>query len=181
MNFRDYNNFLPSFQVQLKAGATQVRLQLRSHVAGSRLIGWVFGNKECEVWARDIQLKGNSHYMWPSFTCVCSWFIVKLKTHHGSWKCETLSWRLVNLQLLFDCFSQTSPLNVCLSWPVFFSWLPVCDHASESCPLIGWCPAVSDCCPQTCFLSFRGFNQTKLTLSSANQKFSFSTWEMFIR
>ncbi|XP_005732447.1 uncharacterized protein LOC102199075 [Pundamilia nyererei] len=57
VNFRDYNNFLPSFQVQLKAGATQVRLQLRSHVAGSHLIGWLFGNKECEVWARDIQLK----------------------------------------------------------------------------------------------------------------------------
>uniref|UniRef100_A0A668TK17 Uncharacterized protein n=1 Tax=Oreochromis aureus TaxID=47969 RepID=A0A668TK17_OREAU len=57
VNFRDYNNFLPSFQVQLKAGATQVRLQLRSHVAGSRLIGWLFGNKECEVWARVIQLK----------------------------------------------------------------------------------------------------------------------------
>ncbi|XP_022076178.1 uncharacterized protein LOC110970234 [Acanthochromis polyacanthus] len=56
INFSDYNNFLPSFEVQLPAGVTMVKLQLMSHVTPHRLISWLFGPKESDVWTRDITL-----------------------------------------------------------------------------------------------------------------------------
>ncbi|XP_023119938.1 uncharacterized protein LOC111564535 [Amphiprion ocellaris] len=56
-NFSDYNNFLPSFEVQLPAGVAMVKLQLMSHVTPHPLIGWLFGPKESNVWTRDITLR----------------------------------------------------------------------------------------------------------------------------
>ncbi|XP_044056894.1 uncharacterized protein LOC122878302 isoform X2 [Siniperca chuatsi] len=57
VNFSDYNNFLPSFQVQLAAGVRRVELQLMSHVAPLRLIGWLFGSTESVVWSQVVHLR----------------------------------------------------------------------------------------------------------------------------
>ncbi|XP_017259480.1 uncharacterized protein LOC108228439 isoform X2 [Kryptolebias marmoratus] len=56
INFSDYNNFLPSFEVWLPDDITMVTLKLKSHVTDWRLIGWLFGPTDCEVWSRTIQL-----------------------------------------------------------------------------------------------------------------------------
>lgn len=58
MNFNDYNNFLPSFQVQLVDDVWSVELQLSSHVTSLPLIGWLFGSTESVVWHRVVQLRG---------------------------------------------------------------------------------------------------------------------------
>jgi len=58
-NFTDYNNFLPSFEVKLPADVTTLSLQLRSIVAPSRLLGWLFSPTYCEVWTRVVHLRGD--------------------------------------------------------------------------------------------------------------------------
>lgn len=57
VNFNDYNNFLPSFQVQLPHDVVSVELHLKSHVTPWPLIGWLFGSTETEVWRRIVQLR----------------------------------------------------------------------------------------------------------------------------
>ncbi|XP_026179251.1 uncharacterized protein LOC113139863 [Mastacembelus armatus] len=57
MNFADYNNFLPSFQVQLPPNVTCVELQLIYHVTPFPLIGWLLRSTECVVWSQVVQLR----------------------------------------------------------------------------------------------------------------------------
>ncbi|XP_061592973.1 uncharacterized protein LOC133457682 [Cololabis saira] len=59
INFADYNNFLPSFQIQLPAEVTMVKLQLWRHVTPPRLIGWLFGPVDNEVWTQVVLLNGS--------------------------------------------------------------------------------------------------------------------------
>ena len=58
VNFNDYNNFLPSFEVQLEAEVRRVELKLRTKVSLIHLIGWLLGSTQCAVWSRVVQLKG---------------------------------------------------------------------------------------------------------------------------
>ncbi|XP_042273099.1 uncharacterized protein LOC121900682 [Thunnus maccoyii] len=60
VNFNDYNNFLPSFEVQLEAEVRRVELKLRTKVSLIHLIGWLLGSTQCAVWSRVVQLKGVS-------------------------------------------------------------------------------------------------------------------------
>lgn len=64
VNFCDYNNFLPSFQVQLPHEVTHVELQLTSHMTPLPLIGWLFSFTASVVWQRVVQLKDQ-----PGQTC----------------------------------------------------------------------------------------------------------------
>ncbi|KAK2835121.1 hypothetical protein Q5P01_015605 [Channa striata] len=57
VNYSDYNNFLPSFQVQLADGVSQVELQLKSEEAPHSLIAWLFGSTNRVVWSRTVQLR----------------------------------------------------------------------------------------------------------------------------
>lgn len=57
VNFSDYSNFLPSFQVQLPDEATSVKLQLSSPEAPLPLIGWLFRSRDSVTWERLVQLR----------------------------------------------------------------------------------------------------------------------------
>ncbi|XP_073332994.1 uncharacterized protein [Pagrus major] len=58
VNFSDYNNFLPSFQVQLEALEADMSLKLQlSHVTPLRLIGWLIGPIESVVWRQVVTLR----------------------------------------------------------------------------------------------------------------------------
>ncbi|XP_068175715.1 uncharacterized protein [Antennarius striatus] len=56
LNFNDYTNFLPSFQVHLAADVRTVALHLKTHVNQLRLIGWLFGPSESVVWQGFVNL-----------------------------------------------------------------------------------------------------------------------------
>ncbi|KAM8746358.1 uncharacterized protein AB9X84_017238 isoform 2-T2 [Acanthopagrus schlegelii] len=58
VNFSDYNNFLPSFQVQLEALEADMSLKLQlSHLTPLRLIGWLIGSIESLVWHQVLTLR----------------------------------------------------------------------------------------------------------------------------
>ncbi|XP_030288656.1 uncharacterized protein LOC115591116 isoform X2 [Sparus aurata] len=58
VNFSDYNNFLPSFQVQLEALEADMSLKLQlSHLTPFRLIGWLIGSIESLVWHQVLTLR----------------------------------------------------------------------------------------------------------------------------
>ncbi|TWW58346.1 hypothetical protein D4764_07G0010650 [Takifugu flavidus] len=60
VNFSDYTNFLPSFQVQLPDEATSVKLQLSSPEAALPLIGWLFRSTDSVTWERVVQLRAHT-------------------------------------------------------------------------------------------------------------------------
>lgn len=60
VNFSDYSNFLPSFQVLLPHEATSVKLQLSSLETPLPLIGWLFRSTDSVKWERVIQLSANT-------------------------------------------------------------------------------------------------------------------------
>lgn len=59
MNYKDYSNFLPSFEVRLAPDMWQVKLQLRHHVNSLPLIGWFFDSSEV-VWESVVLVRGKS-------------------------------------------------------------------------------------------------------------------------
>lgn len=69
MNFGDYNNFLPSFQVWPTADVQVVELQLKCHVTRLRLIGWLVGSTESVVWHQVVMLRGASFVKHANTTC----------------------------------------------------------------------------------------------------------------
>lgn len=60
MNFSDYTNFLPSFEVQLAADVRTVELHLKTHVAPPSLFDRLFGSSDSVVWHQVVQLRGNA-------------------------------------------------------------------------------------------------------------------------
>ncbi|KAK5618400.1 hypothetical protein CRENBAI_018956 [Crenichthys baileyi] len=58
LNFTDYDNFLPSFEVRVSPDVTTMTLKLTQHVVMSRVIGWFFSSADCEVWSRVVKLSG---------------------------------------------------------------------------------------------------------------------------
>lgn len=60
VNFSDYSNFLPSFQVQLPGEAASVKLQLSSPEAPLPLIGWLFRSTDSVTWERVVQLRART-------------------------------------------------------------------------------------------------------------------------
>ncbi|CAK6980204.1 Hypothetical predicted protein [Scomber scombrus] len=60
LNFQDYNNFLPSFEVQLGADVKKVELELTTKESSNHLMDWLLGSTKQTVWHRVVQLKGFS-------------------------------------------------------------------------------------------------------------------------
>ncbi|KAF3690560.1 hypothetical protein EXN66_Car006233 [Channa argus] len=69
VNFEDYNNFLPSFQVQLADDASKVELHLKSEEAPLGLISWLFASTKSVVWSRVVNLRAAASTVYAE---VCS-------------------------------------------------------------------------------------------------------------